>query len=86
MYHCWAYSGEQFAEMCQTHDIIPVFLPPHSSHLLQMLDLSLFGITKRMISRLNKRLKKYVQMEHIADIVEAFPKSSSPGILSKALN
>jgi hypothetical protein len=77
MDHCPDHPGEQFAEMCQTHDIIQVFLPPHSSHLLQILDLSLFEITKRMISRLNKRQKKYVQMEHIADIVEAFLKSSS---------
>jgi hypothetical protein len=44
-----------------------------------MLDLSLFGVTKRAISRLNKKRKSYVQMEHIADILEGFLKSSSPG-------
>lgn len=70
--------GELFENLCQELCIIPVFIPPHSSHLLQMLDLSLFGVTKRAISRLNKCRKRYVQMEHIADIVEGFLKSASP--------
>jgi hypothetical protein len=48
MDHCSADSGEQFAEMCQTHDVIPVFLPPYSSHLLQVLDLSLFVQTEHI--------------------------------------
>jgi hypothetical protein len=43
-----------------------------------MLDLSLFGITKRAISKLDKYRKRYIQMEHISDVVEAFLKSASP--------
>jgi hypothetical protein len=84
MDNCSAHSGERFAALCQEHCVIPVFIPPHSSHLLQMLDLSLFGITKRAISKLNKYRKKYVQMEHIADVVEAFLKSASPRNIVKS--
>jgi hypothetical protein len=79
MDNCTAHSGTPIEAMCQEGGIIPLFIPPHSSHLLQMLDLSLFGVTKRAISRLNKCRKRYVQMEHIADIVEGFLKSSSLG-------
>jgi hypothetical protein len=43
-----------------------------------MLDVSLFGVTKWAISKLNKSRKQYIQMGQISDVVEAFLKSSSP--------
>jgi hypothetical protein len=80
MDNCSAHtSGDIFERLCQELCIIPVFIPPHSSHMLQMLDLSLFGITKRAIAQLNKRRKRYVQMKHIADIIEGFLKAATPG-------
>ena len=33
----------QFAEYCETHKIIPLCLPPHSTHLLQPLDVGIFS-------------------------------------------
>jgi hypothetical protein len=78
MDHCSTHIGEHFLELCQGHDIIQVFITPHSSHLSQMLDVSLFGVTKLAISKLNRSRKKYVQMEQISDVVESFLKSSSP--------
>jgi Flp pilus assembly protein TadG len=44
-----------------------------------MPDVSLFGVTKQAISKLNRSRKNYVQMEYISDVVEAFLKSSSFG-------
>ena len=33
----------QFFDYCLEHNIIPLCLPPHSTHLLQPLDVGLFG-------------------------------------------
>ena len=33
----------QFAEYCEAHKIIPLYLPPHSTHLLQPLDVGIFS-------------------------------------------
>lgn len=33
----------EFFEYCLTHNIIPLCLPAHSTHLLQPLDVGLFG-------------------------------------------
>jgi hypothetical protein len=33
----------EFVEFCQDHDIIPLCLPPHSTHILQPLDVGIFG-------------------------------------------
>ncbi|KZT51130.1 CENP-B protein [Calocera cornea HHB12733] len=40
----------EFNTYCKEHDIIPLCLPPHSSHLTQPLDISLFGPLKRAYS------------------------------------
>jgi len=33
----------EFMEYCEAHQILPYYLPPHSTHLLQPLDVGLFG-------------------------------------------
>jgi DDE superfamily endonuclease len=33
----------QFVEYCEAHKIVPLCLPPHSTHILQPLDVSIFG-------------------------------------------
>ena len=33
----------QFVQYCQDHNIIPLCLPPHSTHYLQPLDVGIFG-------------------------------------------
>jgi hypothetical protein len=45
------------------------FFPPYSSNQLQPLDLSLFGITKRLLRRLNRLDFLNIQTKHIARIV-----------------
>lgn len=40
-----------FIELCWRHKIVPICLPPHSTHFLQPLDLVLFSVLKRLYSR-----------------------------------
>ena len=36
----------EFLEYCQQHSILPFFLPPHTSHILQPLDVGVFSVYK----------------------------------------
>jgi hypothetical protein len=67
-----------FMALYREQSIIPVFIPLHSSHMLQVLDVSIFGVTKRTIAGLNRFRKSYVQMETVSDVMETFFKSASP--------
>jgi hypothetical protein len=51
--HCTAHETSQFAQLCEANRIQSIFLPPHSSNQLQVLDLSIFGLTKQVITRVN---------------------------------
>ena len=51
-------------EFCLTHHIELLFLPPHSSHVLQPLDLTVFGILK---VKYHKEISKFVSLD-IANI------------------
>src|SRR4030081_427431 len=42
----------EFDEICTQNDIIPICMPPHSSHLLQPLDVGCFAPLKRAYGRL----------------------------------
>ncbi|KFY28641.1 hypothetical protein V491_00368 [Pseudogymnoascus sp. VKM F-3775] len=54
----------EFNNYCKEKDIIPLCLPPHSSHLTQLLDVGIFGLLKwaysDQISRLIRRRITYV--------------------------
>lgn len=41
-----SHTQKRFQEICKEHNIIPMYLPPHSTHILQPLDLGVFGPTK----------------------------------------
>jgi hypothetical protein len=51
--HCLAHSSDDFIALCPEQSIIPVFIPHHSSHMPQVLDVCLFPVTKREILKLN---------------------------------
>jgi hypothetical protein len=76
--NCTAHSRETFTSLCQQNRVVPFYLPPHSSHLLQALDVSLFGITKRLLSRANRMEALNVQSGHIAGIVCSFMSATTP--------
>jgi hypothetical protein len=76
--NCTAHSGAVSEELCALHDIHRLFLPPHSSNQLQMLDLCIFGVTKRIISRINRLEALNVQSAHIGQVVCSFLSAASP--------
>jgi hypothetical protein len=78
MDNCTSHTGEDIDAICQAHRINIIWLPPHSSNQLQMLDLSVFGITKRFIARANRMDPVYIQIEHIAKVVNSFMQAAIP--------
>jgi hypothetical protein len=52
---CSADDGNFFLDLCLEHNIIPCSILPHSSDQVQLLDLCIFGVTRRLTTRLNKR-------------------------------
>ena len=69
-----SYLTPKFDEICEKNDTIPICMPPHSSHLLQPLDISCFAVLKRAYSRLVE-LKMRVGINHIdkLDFLKAYP-------------
>jgi hypothetical protein len=78
LYNCTAHTTPKFAEICGQYRIIPVLLSPHSSNQLQVLDFSLFGVTKRLIARVNRMEGVTVQTAHVCDVVNAFFAACTP--------
>ena len=46
-----SYVNIDFIELCWRHKIVPICLPPYSTHFLQPLNLVLFSVLKRLYSR-----------------------------------
>ena len=65
-----------FDEICSQNDIIPICMPPHSSHLLQPLDVGCFSPLKRAYGRLVEN-KARLGFNHIDkfDFLEAYPEA-----------
>jgi hypothetical protein len=47
---CTAHNGNFFLDMCLEHNVVPVPIPPHSLNQIQLLDLCIFGVTKRLMT------------------------------------
>jgi hypothetical protein len=54
------------------------FFPRHSSNQLQPLDLCLFGVTKKLLRRVNNLDSVNVQTKHIAGVICAFLAAAVP--------
>jgi hypothetical protein len=65
--------AQRFREYCKEHRIITICMPPHSSHLLQPLDVGCFGPLKRAYSREIEELVR-CRVSHITkeDFLPAF--------------
>ena len=63
----------QFDEICSQNDIVPICMPPHSSHLLQPLDVGCFSPLKRAYGCLVEN-KAQLGSNHIDkfDFLEAY--------------
>jgi hypothetical protein len=55
-----------------------LYIPPHSSNQIQPLDLCVFGVIKRLITRLNKMDQRNIQSVHVGKLVPAFHSSCNP--------
>jgi hypothetical protein len=73
-----AHRGLGFDALCQSHHVVPIWLSPHSSNQLQMLDLCMFGVMKRFINCANHPDKVNIQTIHIVSIPESFLSAAVP--------
>ncbi|EED16242.1 transposon, putative [Talaromyces stipitatus ATCC 10500] len=66
----------EFDRTCTENNIIPVCMPPHSSHLLQPLDVGCFAVLKRHYGQLVEQRMR-LGFNHIdkLDFLTAFPKA-----------
>src|SRR2546423_55894 len=74
----------QFVRFCIDHNIIISLLLPHSSHLLQPLDVGVFGPLKNaMSSQLSRLYATEISRLHKAEWLEYYAKARSIAITSK---
>ncbi|KAL1963312.1 hypothetical protein VTN77DRAFT_8535 [Rasamsonia byssochlamydoides] len=74
----------QFDRICAQNNIIPICLPPHSSYLLQPLDVSCFAVLKHTYGCLMEN-NMQLGINHIdkLDFLEAYPKARTEAFKSK---
>jgi hypothetical protein len=66
----------EFDRTCSENNIISICMPPHSSHLLQPLDVSCFAVLKRQYGRLvENRMRNGFNHVDKADFLTAFPEA-----------
>jgi hypothetical protein len=68
-----SYVTPEFDLFCKEHSIITLYMPPHSSHLLQPLDIGCFSVLKRLY---RKQIERFIQngVNHIdkQDFLEVY--------------
>ena len=76
----------EFDQICEKNDIIAICMPPHSSHLLQPLDIGCFAVLKRAYSRLIES-KMRARINHIdkLDFLEAYPSARIEAFKSETI-
>jgi hypothetical protein len=84
MDNCTTHAGQDYEALALANQIEPIWLPPHASNQLQMLDLSIFGITKRKIARVNQLEQVNIQTDHIVKVVNSFMSAAVPHNIIKA--
>jgi hypothetical protein len=55
--NCTSHGPERVHLLCAENNLVPLFLPPHSSNQLQPLDFSVFSLTKRLFIRVHRMEK-----------------------------
>ena len=76
----------KFDEICVQNKIIPICMPPHSSHLLQPLDIGCFAVVKRSYGRLVE-MQMRTRINHIDkhDFLEAYPSARIEAFKSETI-
>jgi hypothetical protein len=76
--NCSAHHGIRFSNLCNQHNIVPIFLPAHASNQVQPLDLCLFGVTKGQIIRVNNLECANIQSTHVVKVINGFLSAANP--------
>jgi len=79
----------QFDQICAEHDIIPLCMPSHSSHLLQPLDVGCFAVLKRAYGRFVSDLARtgynhIDKLDFLADYPRARVEAFQPNIVQSS--
>ena len=76
----------KFDEICERNKVIPICMPPHSSHLLQPLDIGCFAVLKRSYSRMVE-IKMRNGINHIdkLDFLKAYPEARIEAFKSETI-
>jgi hypothetical protein len=82
--NCSSHAGPGVDALCEANNVTLMFLPPHSSHFLQCLDVSLFGIVKNNIRKINKTEDVNVQTSHIIQVLNGFMSAATPTNIIKS--
>jgi hypothetical protein len=69
---CTAHDGDYFWDTCLRKNVIAIPIPAHDSNQGQPCDVGLFGLTKQLITRLNKPEDENIQSLHITKLVSAY--------------
>jgi hypothetical protein len=67
--NCPVHHGQAFTEMCDLPHVIMIWFPLHASNQLQLLDLCIFGLTKRLIPRGNRLQNINLQADRLVRIL-----------------
>jgi hypothetical protein len=78
-----SHNSAEFTQYCKDHKIIPVCMPPHSSHLLQPLDVGCFAPLKKAYGdEVNKlmrnRINHVTKQEFLPCFKAAYKKAITP--------
>jgi hypothetical protein len=64
----------KFDKLCEENNIIPIYMPAHSSHLLQPLNIGCFAVLKRAYGRMVKtKIRNGINFIDKLDFLEAYP-------------
>ena len=76
----------RFDEICEKNRVIPICMPPHSSYLLQPLDIGCFAVLKRAYGRLVE-FRMRCGSNHVdkLDFLEAYPDARKEAFKSETV-
>jgi hypothetical protein len=66
---CSAHFGPELSALLNQSNLHLLYIAPHSSHLLQCLDMSVLGITKRLMTNIHQTENVTIQTSHIIQLM-----------------
>lgn len=81
---CTCHNSDFFLDECTFRDVIPVQEPANSSDQVQVLDLGIFGIQKKIMNSLDKDEELTPVVNQIINIVDSWIKATTPSNITSA--